>query len=83
MDADLYMPLSLQDLLYFLTYQQGITLGPVLYTHIFEPSSFPVSAYKLLWNLILLDLNLLVIFADKHVERKFICWDGEIGGSNM
>ena len=26
---------------------QGITLGPVLYTHILEPSSFPVSAYKL------------------------------------
>ena len=27
---------------------QGITLRPVLYTHIFETSNFPVSAYKLL-----------------------------------
>ena len=25
----------------------------------------------------LLDSNLLVIFADKHVQRKFICQDGE------
>ena len=24
-----------------------------------------------------------VIFADKHVERKFICYNGEIGGSHM
>ena len=38
-----------------------------MYTHIFEPTNFPVSAYKLLWNLMLLDSNFLVIFADKHV----------------
>ena len=41
--------------------------GPVRHTHISEPSNLPVSAYKLLWNLMLLDSNLVVIFADKQV----------------
>ena len=36
----------------------------VFYTRIFEPSNFPVSVYKLLWNLMLLEWDLLVI----------ICW---------
>ena len=41
--------------------------GPAQHTHISEPSNLPVSVYKLLWNLMLLDSNLVAIFADKQV----------------
>ena len=47
-----------------------VILGPVLYTHIFEPSSVPVSAYKLLWIWMLVDSSLLVIFGYKHGKGK-------------
>ena len=40
--------------------------GYNLYTNIFEPYSFPVSASKLLWSL-MFNSNLLVTFADKQV----------------
>ena len=48
----------------------GYDFKGVLYTHIFEPSSFPVSAYRFLGNLMLLDSNLLVIILDTHVCKE-------------
>ena len=41
--------------------------GPDPHTHICEPSNIPASAYRPLPNLRLIDTNLVVIFAEKHM----------------
>ena len=43
----------------------------------------PISAYKLLRNLVLLDSKLLIVDTDKNMSWKFMRYDGEIRGSNM